>query len=108
MATGGVILCPKMRFAERWPASDARVRCACGHGWTPSGRNLAGVMRVTCAECAATLAVIGAPRELRIVVEVQRSEWDDLDVTDVGAVLRQLGVERLRTGAPAAILRAAG
>lgn len=93
-----------MRFAERWPASDARVRCACGHRWTPSGRVLAGVMRVGCVRCQRSLAVLAIPREYRLVVEVQRSEWDDLDVTDVRAVLQQLGTDPWRVPTAGGIL----
>lgn len=97
-----------MRFAERWPASDARVRCACGHAWTPSGRVLSGVMRVTCAKCDATLAVFVLPPALRVVAQVEREEWRELDVGDVRAALQQLRLDALRVPPSIGTLRAAG
>lgn len=97
-----------MRFAERWPASDARVRCGCGHQWTPSGRVLAGVMRVMCAKCSATLAVFALPPALRLVAHVEREEWRDLDVYDVRAALLQLRVDALRVPPASGTLKVAG
>lgn len=96
------------RFAERWPASDARVRCACGHGWTPSGRVLAGVMRVHCAKCEATLAVFMLPPALRLVAQVEREEWRQLELGDVRAALLQLRLDALRVPPAIGKLRAAG
>lgn len=84
------------------------MRCGCGHQWTPSGRVLAGVMRVMCARCSATLAVFALPPALRLVAHVEREEWRELNLFDVRAALLQLRLDALRVPPAIGKLRAAG